>query len=372
MLIDAIALRREVDSQTLSGVIDGFELWYRFPRGVKATITGNPFLAAALIPAMLKGEAICVSEEYRVSPLMLRGIDELQSILCCWDPRLRKVAIESGTEPAMPLNDGVASFFSGGVDGSYTFLKHEAAITHLLFVHGIDMQVDDDSVFKLALAENAAFAKSRGKRLVTIATNLRRFCHAYGVPWTVYHGTGLASIGLALGFRAVFIAASLTYAEMIPWGSHPLTDRLWSTEATQFVHDGAEAKRCDKIKAISGAEDALSILRVCWQDVSYNCGECEKCLRTRVALRLLNLHTSTLARLESCDQVRRLTIWDDNDLAMFAENLNLARQVGDQELVKTLQSCVRKYKMRKALKAIDETLLNGHLNRWRNSFRRSP
>jgi 7-cyano-7-deazaguanine synthase in queuosine biosynthesis len=72
---------------------------------------------------------------------------------------------------------------------------------------------------------------------------------------------------------------------MIPDGSNFITDPLWSSGYTQIIHDGADSRRNDKIKFIAENSNALSILRVCWQDKGYNCGQCSKCLRTMVALR---------------------------------------------------------------------------------------
>src|SRR6185503_7279803 len=84
----------------------------------------------------------------------------------------------------------------------------------------------------------------------------------------------------------VFIAATHTYAFLRPWGSSPLLDPLWSTEATRFVHDGAEATRCEKIMNwICRSELALENLRVCLSnDDRYNCGRCEKCVRTMIPI----------------------------------------------------------------------------------------
>ena len=52
------------------------------------------------------------------------------------------------------------------------------------------------------------------------------------------------------------------------------------------IHDGAEARRCDKLRRLAESAPALKGLRVCWQDAGFNCGRCEKCLRTMIALHL--------------------------------------------------------------------------------------
>src|SRR5262249_976947 len=72
-------------------------------------------------------------------------------------------------------------------------------------------------------------------------------------------------------------------------GCHPGLDPLWSTETLEFVHAGAEARKSDKIPVIAASPLALRVLRVCWENRNgaYNCGRCEKSLRTMV---LLDLH----------------------------------------------------------------------------------
>ena len=97
----------------------------------------------------------------------------------------------------------------------------------------------------------------------------------------------LAGIGLALGgwFANVHLASSHDLNHLIPWGSNPDLDPLWSTERTTFHLDGVEVTRTNKVKAIAASDFALSRLKVCWrEDIDTNCGRCEKCVRTQCAL----------------------------------------------------------------------------------------
>lgn len=364
MRISDISIRSDASTQTLSGKIDDFDLWFRFPNSLSVSQRGDPFLVAALLPSMLRGESIELPDSAPVSPTLLTGLAELQEIFCKWDKRFKRVTIYADAQEAPVLNDGVASFFSGGVDGCFTFWNHKSEITDLLFVHGVDIQFNESTIFDEAFAANSEFAMSQGKRLSPIVTNIRQFCHPRGTPWTIFHGAGLASFGLALSFPKVYIAATHTYAELFPWGSHPLTDRLWSTEATQFVHDGAQASRSEKVRAIAARPEILRLLRVCWRDISYNCGDCEKCVRTRIALHLLDVETPTLRRLKSTDPIKQLTIWDENDLAFFVDNLNFATEIGDKPIAAALRHCVRKYEFRRTMRHIDQLVLGGRLQAW--------
>lgn len=364
MRISEIELAGTEGGVQLAGTIDGFRLFFRFPAGMTVSKRGDAFLVAALQPAMRAGEPIEVDSRYPVSPRLLGGIASLQDIFATWDPTLKHVRVVARAEPDNSLNHGVGSFFSGGVDGLYTLLKHADEVTDLVFVKGIDMQVDNDDLFAQVLPANERFASARGKKLIAIESNLRRFCHPRGVAWTVYNGAGLASIGLALSLRKVYIASSHTYSELFAWGSHPLTDALWSTEGVTFVHDGSEATRTQKVRRLGGDPEALAVLRVCWQDDGYNCGTCEKCIRTMTTLRLLGLSSERLPRLDAVDAIRNLTIWDESVRGFWDENLRLAEAVGDRAVASAARKVVSRYDFRKALSRIGDNFLGGRAKSW--------
>lgn len=49
---------QQPDTIEVSAEVDGFRLWYRLPKSYSISIAGDPFLAAALLPAMLKGKPL--------------------------------------------------------------------------------------------------------------------------------------------------------------------------------------------------------------------------------------------------------------------------------------------------------------------------
>jgi hypothetical protein len=293
-----------------------FVLRYEFPRGYESALSprnGDPFLAALLAPAMVLGEPLQVPVP--VSPQLLRATDEVQAIYRCWDRRLCPVSVQAPVRKRRPRRRGApprtALFFSLGVDSFYALLKNVAdhpgddqTITDLLVVHGFDVFVDRENyqVFPAVLAASKRVAAALGKAVLPVTTNIREFSDRL-VDWPeLYHGAALASVALALQsvLSRGHIAASWSYDELFPWGSHPLLDPLWSTEGLSLVHDGCEVDRLDRVRFIAQYPIALSALRVCYENPNneYNCGRCEKCVRT-----MIHLHAA--GALEQCETFPR-------------------------------------------------------------------
>jgi hypothetical protein len=369
MRVASVELHEATKTNELSANVDGFRLFYQFPAEFVPATVGDVFLSAALLVAMRRGEALEID-----APCSHRLLDAasgpLQDVFTAWYPQLSRVEVRADRADPPPPKQGVASFFSGGVDGSYTFLRHRAEITHLVSVQGIDVQVDNDELWSQIVEANRALAEDLGVTMVVARTNIRRFAKPRGVGWSMLNGAGLASIAHVLSLPRCYVAATHTYGELFPWGSHPLSDGWWSGDAVEIVHDGPSS-RAEKVKFIAREPRILERLRVCWHDRGYNCGVCEKCVRTRVALRLLGLSTPTLPPLEDVREVRQHKVWDESEESFFDDNLRLAERVGDREMSRVLRSAVRSYRVRRALAVLDENVLGGTLHRLKSRLLRA-
>ena len=97
----------------------------------------------------------------------------------------------------------------------------------------------------------------------------------------------------------------------------------------------------------SGA-GALEILRVCWHDKKdYNCGECEKCIRTMVLLRLLGLKSPNFPELKDLSLVTRARPRNHSEAVFVEEAIDLAHQAGDKALLKALQKSLASWEWRR-------------------------
>ena len=323
---------------------DKKEVWYRLTQGDVAS-SNETLLASTLFPAMREGRSLQIRRP--ISPRLLGNAPTIQEIFRSWDFRSREIALDAmpGEVASSNPGRGVGCFFTGGLDSFYTALKHKEEITHLVFVHGFDVPVHDLPLRTNVSQSLREVAARLQKPLIEVETNLREFSDRY-VNWDYYHGAALAAVGHLLSSRLckMFIAASRSYADLIPLGSHPLLDPLWSTETIEFVHDGCEATRFEKAATIASDDVALKHLRLCWEnrDGAYNCGECEKCLRTMACLRTVGvlqkcpafespLNLKALARLEVAESHR----------AHFENNLRVLESSGaDPELAGALRTCL--------------------------------
>lgn len=296
--------------------LDGVAHTVRFEgAGLSEAGAAEAGLALALMPAMRASGLLRVPQP--TSTRLLAAIPTIQDIIGTWEQRFpiygryRRVDVDA---PASRPSDamagrGTAAFFSGGADSFYTAIRHRSEIDALIFVHGFDFDFGEHTgeLTSLITSGVRAAAAELGLPLVEVRTDVRRFSDSY-VHWEAYHGAAMATVAhlLATRFRRILIPATLTYADLMPLGSHPLLDPLWSSEAVELVHVGCEASRLEKLAAIAGEPAARQWLRVCWENrgSQYNCGVCEKCLRTMVALRALGLLEQFEAFPHSIDPIR--------------------------------------------------------------------
>lgn len=245
------------------------------------------YVAATLLPAM-KASADLVLDE-TIDPTFAENLRTIQDIYASWFAGAERIAVTAPTtaSPSLPPSNRTATFFSGGVDSFYTLLKHEDAINALVYVHGFDVDFDAMPLRQQVSDMLWGVADHFGKTVIEIETNLRAFSDPRA-GWGKYHGAALASIALALrqSIDRIFIPSSFPYSNLKPWGSSPLLDPRWSTEQLEIIHDGCEADRLSKCQRVAESDVALQHLRVCWENrnEAYNCGRCEKCLRTMVQL----------------------------------------------------------------------------------------
>ena len=235
---------------------------------------------------------------------LLSRMRELVRVWTAWYPELAPVTLDAPTALGAARAAQTASFFSGGVDSFFTALRHgngEGTPTNLqlddhLFVWGFDIPLSNEPAFRRVVASVTTAATALGRRLVPVVTNLRetRFADA---DWSrLTHGAALAGVAHALSgrYRTALIPSSAGYRDLRRWGSHPLTDPMLSSSRLEIIHDGPAFMRVEKTEYVSRHSLALQHLRVCYRDPQGgNCGKCNNCYRTMLALEALGVLTQS-------------------------------------------------------------------------------
>jgi hypothetical protein len=327
-----------------------FELWFRVT-GATALASPEAFTVAAVPVAMARNLEIEAP-----GPLpgeLVNGLEAWQRAVATWYPdRLSPVPVRARVRRPKKAADRTACFFTCGVDSFFTALRHLDRIDALVFMYGFDVPLVELPDLRSAVTAGVrAAAKELGKPLVEVETNLHDFSDRFESPWgTTYHGAALAAVAhlLSPSFGEVLVGGTHTYGDLFPWGSHPVVDPLLSSDKVRLVHDGADADRVEKTIAVAESPVALRHLRVCWEnrDGTYNCGQCRKCLRTQIALRIAG-------KLEACatlpdqidlDAVRSMPLGDVNTIAFIAELIQHLRALDTEpELLAACEDDLRRH-----------------------------
>lgn len=270
----------------------------------------DSFLVGLITSAMHLGEEIRV--EGKVSARLASGLDTYQRILNTWWPELFKrieIHYEDLVERREDLRPkGVGCTFSGGLDSFHAVLQMLPAnvkypgfgITHALMINGFDQFYDPE---RRGLAQRMQgiyqpILKEWGVNLLMIDSNMKAFRNATLPRREQVHSysSALATCAHALGglFGRFGISGHATYAynQLEPDGSHPAVDHHFSSDQLQVIHTGTTHSRSRKTEILAEFPSVRKSLRVCFGALNFdqqtgmpiNCCECEKCVRTMVAL----------------------------------------------------------------------------------------
>lgn len=351
---------------------EDLKLWYSVPFDQWEYCSYDlmdSFLIAALLKAMEDGATLKVHGP--VSSSLLDNLEEFQVIFSLWFPEKYSridIRVDSEVEEEK-VNDRVILSFSGGVDGAFCALNHVLRrgpikrklfdVDSILYVEGFDVNIEYDRECKNVVERNKRLFEGNNDLIfLNVRTNLK-YLLSIKRFWTS-HACVLVSV--ASLFRkmwgGVLVGSSHSYLHLLPWGSHPLTDRLLSSRGFEVHHDMVFT-RVEKLRALSAWPEALEGLKVCWEgqyrfDTSpdLNCCVCDKCVRTMLAFRALGQEIpSSFPGELTTDKVRRLKDkpFDWSRLMFLNEVLDAARENGkDQDpLFVTLGKVVEGYELQR-------------------------
>ncbi|MBL7212562.1 MAG: hypothetical protein ISS61_09310 [Desulfobacteraceae bacterium] len=375
--LDNVIRRGDIDKFEIHVLLsrsydEDLKLWYSMPLEQQQYCSYelmDSFLIASLLKAM--EDAATLRVHGPVSSSLLDNLEEFQVIFNLWFPE-KYTRIDIGTDSEVEeekINDRVILSFSGGVDGAFCALNHVLRrgpikrklfdIGSVLYVEGFDVNIEYDRQCKNVVERNKRLLEGDNTLIfLNVRTNLK-YLLSIKRFWTS-HACVLVSV--ASLFRkmwgGVLVGSSHSYLHLLPWGSHPLTDRLLSSKSFGVHHDMVFT-RVEKLKALMAWPEALENLKVCWEgqykfDTSpdLNCCVCDKCVRTMLTFRALGQETpSSFPGELTVDKVRGLKNkpFDWSRLMFLNEVLDAAKENGKDRdpLFVTLGEIIEGYELRR-------------------------
>lgn len=285
-------------------------------------------------------------------PLVMRDVTSararselgaVQEILAYWHPSLQKVPVSGPVSRRRSrATPGTALCFTGGVDSFSSLVAHRNEVDTLLYVHGFDLPFAPDSLVAEVGAHLRDVAATWGCRLVEVTSNVRLLLDEVADWGFIAHGPALVSTSALLSGSTgrLLIPSTRDYLDLRPWGSHPMLDRLWSTDQMTVVHDGADRRRSQKVETIVDEPGVLDHLRVCWETTGpLNCSVCAKCVRTMTVLEILGRldKAATFRGPLDLDVLRAVRVRQGLGLTYLLDNLALARSHGRVDIADAIQ-----------------------------------
>lgn len=198
---------------------------------------------------------------------------------------------------------GSLVFFSGGVDSLATYFRHKEENPALITVWGADCDPWNMTAWDHIWSHTKAFAERIETKAFWIRSDFKdlldyrrvdsRFKSVLNRSWwgAVQHALGLIGLGIPLAhtlkINKIYLGAgwwqTANYFDATSWGAY-FKPRFGQCDA---IIDGWELTRQEKVRLLVSRLASPIEIRVCWQSpTGKNCGRCEKCSRTILALEI--------------------------------------------------------------------------------------
>lgn len=241
------------------------------------------------------------------------------------DPEMfNPITIKAKLDSTLIKNEhAVGASVSGGVDSFYTIVKNlnrettNYNITHLVLTNCFNIYFDEEDTrkrFGEICARGEKIAKELGLKFVKVYTNDHVFWYPHFIDLFCFRYTSipyaLEKLFSVYDYSTGYQYKDFTFRAGNKDASHYdfFTAHLISNENLTIYSHGGEASRAEKAEFIADNKVVQDNLFVC-NIKGYNCGICEKCLRTQ-----LNFY--------ACNKIDKFE--NVFDLNLFEKNKNKA------------------------------------------------
>ena len=270
----------------VSARVDGRAVGYE--SDARLSPSAEAYLTAFLLPAMARGLDLEIDAE--VDATWLSRVEQVRRFVrATWTDYDGGEVRASGMTHLEPAERAVrAQFFGGGVDSLHLLHELRTELGALVFAGGFDVPLTDPDRLAAVRQQNGRIADRCGLRLLDVSTDLRSHPLYRRPSWLMLYGGALASVGhlLQRHVRSCVVSGWGRITPPLVHGSHPEIEPGWSSGAVAFAFRGGDLSRVEKVARIADWSVFREHLRVCWEHRSpaLNCGQCEKCVRTRLEL----------------------------------------------------------------------------------------
>ncbi len=286
---------------------------------------------------------------------------------------------------ARPVAPGVQAspecgvFFSGGIDSIFSLLRHRkgagqgaetvrpiAPVTQALHIYHTAEPVP--AVAFGTLDTLAQTVKSFGAGFIPVQSNIMTADRHLHDRWgDIGHGAGLATVlhVLSAGLGTGIIGSSHVWGGLLPWGSSPVIDPLWSGRRLEVIHDDSTYHRVEKTEFVARHPEAMGAINVCDIRIDgegyQNCSRCQKCLRTMVTLDLLGMANDTAAPAfdwsdYASGAFAKVFLRTDNDVSYVLDIRERAVDVGRTDVAQACDTALKRAKLMRPISWTENTI----------------
>lgn len=294
--INIVCERNAAENKIVAKSNSHGEINYIFPFENLPELDSCDFAVWGFLPvAMRLGVNIHINDI--VSNETIQSATEIANVWANWLPGFyHNVLITADTilkTPKLQDNGNKLTFFSGGVDSTYSSFKsfkEKGRDSDCLTVHGMDYKFNDIDKFDALIEQTKEFRaeifnKSRVVKTDAYEIYSRFSCNPKGSHVT--HIFSLFSCGaLFEEYSEYRISADYLLDQQFmvhPYGSNTASNRLMRNYNGKLITVDDDVTRSQKAQYLSNSKLNLTTLSIC---VDYNarpknCGKCSKCMRTK-------------------------------------------------------------------------------------------
>ncbi|MEM9250355.1 MAG: hypothetical protein AAGB05_16880 [Pseudomonadota bacterium] len=366
----------------LSGLGDDITVFFAVPAQDAPCLSAAPeaILPYAGILALVRNTDLDLGD-MPVDPLLLRNVRCALAAMAQSHQRRHVPKILGGVaQPASPARGSECGvFFSGGIDSIFSLLRHRqgatvpaetvrpiAPVTRALHIYHTPEPVAP-SAFR-TLDRLAETVDRFGVRFLPVQSNIMTADRHVHDRWgDIGHGAGLATVLHILSGRlgTGIIGSSHVWGGLLPWGSGPVIDPLWSGRRLEVIHDDSTFHRVEKTEFVAQHPEAMGAINVCDIRVDgkgyQNCSRCQKCLRTMITLDLFGMaNPASSPAFDWSDYTpgafAKVFLRTDNDISYVIDIRDRSEALGRTDVMQACDTALTRARLMRPISWTEDTI----------------